>query len=246
MSFDFGTLVHIHTPTTTAERYSAVGERSALKESSDVGDEMPLCPKFVTGRVLWSNGDLAAVEIEDSTATVAVGNVVSVHFEECHTFLRQMAEIEDVIDREFADFPTDCSEHSSGCSVGRRIVVFRGFGERKLAENRDCYRVQTKQLNLFLEFGSVSDCEIVDMSQTGFGIVSPEVFSVGDLAKATLPGPDGLTTGIARIQSVRSQSVARFRYGVIAIGSELRDACSWLTMQFQRRRLRRLAGHRDE
>lgn len=200
---------------------------------------------LIPGRVLWVNGHLLAVEIERDQSSLEESQTVLVHYEESHTFVQQLARIEGIIDREGASNPEaadllamDVPENSQ-----RIIIVIQLQGQPELADHRECFRVKTHHMNVQVEFGSSINCSLADVSQSGFAVITGERLAVGKLVKVTMPGRTGLVTGMVRIQSVREQRRGHFRYGTVAVGTELRNACQYLSMELQRIRLRRLAGH---
>jgi hypothetical protein len=83
---------------------------------------------------------------------------------------------------------------------------------------------------------------LVDVSHSGFGLISSEDHEVGNVVKATLNFDDEDHAGLVRIQSKRVLSKGRFRFGVFCIASDLQAIAQAISMEQQRQQLRRLAG----
>jgi hypothetical protein len=122
------------------------------------------------------------------------------------------------------------------------VVVLEVQGNPETADNRACYRVRTATSAIQIRFADRNDCDLMDISQTGFGIISDQQLAEGTVVQAGLPGDGCEITGAVRVQSVRQLRSGRFRYGVTCLEPAAQKACVELTMSLQRERLKRLAG----
>jgi hypothetical protein len=195
---------------------------------------------LLPGRVLWINGAMVAAEIDVVTFPDAAGRKLAILFEDGRRFVTQEAVVEGVIDREAADERSyDEQSRMDLDQDSRPVVVLKRIGDPVLAESRECYRVRTVPLNMTVNFGSCSECELTDISQTGFAVLSDESFEQKSVVEAALPGTDGLVHGHVRVQSVRELRNGRFRYGVAVFGRGMQMACASLATELQRQMIRR-------
>ncbi|MEO2017310.1 MAG: PilZ domain-containing protein [Fuerstiella sp.] len=201
---------------------------------------------LLPGRVLWTNGDLVAAEM-NVVAFPNAGKKVVIHYEEGRRFVAQDAVVEGITECEPADDSSveglshmDLDENSRPVNV-----VLARIGDPVLAESRECYRVQTVPLNVTVDFGTCRECELLDISQTGFAVLSDdfvELHSVVDVA--LLSGESGVK-GQVRILSSRQLRDGRYRYGVAVLGHDLQNACKSLASELQRQVLRRSVAVRS-
>ncbi|HIE97993.1 MAG: hypothetical protein ABGZ23_09525 [Fuerstiella sp.] len=196
---------------------------------------------LLPGRVLWTNDNLVAAEMDVVTFPYDTGNKVRILFEDGRRFVAQDAVVEGLIDREAADDPSfeQLSRMDYDQESQPAVVVLERIGQPILAENRECYRVRTSALNVTVEFGNCPECELADISQTGFAVFSDEVLEQSSVVDAALPSGDSVIRGNVRIQSVRQLRNGRYRYGVAVIGRGLQNACGSLAAELQRQVLRR-------
>ena len=110
------------------------------------------------------------------------------------------------------------------------------------AEDRQCFRVSCAVEGLTISFGGTDNCLLVDVSSTGFGVVSPDEYEVGSIVTATPKYEELEHTGNVRIQSVVASRNGGFRYGVCCIDKDLERVVQQISMEIQRSQLRRLAA----
>ena len=210
-------------------------------------DVSPTRTDLLPGRVLWTNGDLVAAEVDVVTFPYETGNKLAILFDDCRRFVAQNAVVEGVLDREAADDPSfealsrmDFDEDSRPI-----VVVLERIGTPELAESRECYRVRTDGLNVTVSFGSCPECELTDISQTGFAVLSDESLEPMSVVDAALSSGESVIQGNVRIQSVRQLRNGRYRYGVAVLGRGMKNACVSLATELQRQVLRRTLSVRS-
>lgn len=196
---------------------------------------------LLPGRVLWINGNLVAAEVDVVTFPFDAGDKVAILFEDSRRFVAQNAVVEGVIDHGAADDPSfeELSRMDFDEDSRPVVVVLERIGAPELAECRECYRVQTVGLNVKVHFGSCSECELTDISQTGFAVLSDESLEPKLLVEASLPSGESVIHGNVKIQSVRKLRNGRYRYGVAVLGRGMQKACASLATELQRQVLRR-------
>jgi hypothetical protein len=197
---------------------------------------------LLPARVLWINGAMVAAEVDVVTFPDAAGKKLSILFEDGRRFVTQEAVVEGVIDREAADERSDDELSRMDFDQDSRavVVVLKRVSDPVLAESRECYRVRTVPLNVTVRFVSCLECDLTDISQTGFAVLSDEAFEAKSVVEASLPDKDGcLIEGHVRVQSVRQLRNGRYRYGVAVFGRGMQTACAWLATELQRQMIRR-------
>ena len=100
-------------------------------------------------------------------------------------FLMQAARIDEVVE------PVDNQDHENGDDQSKVLVRLEATGEPVSAESRQCYRVSTVLAKLSASFGECDDCQLVNVSPTGFAVISREEYPVGRIVMAS-PGYDDL------------------------------------------------------
>lgn len=122
-------------------------------------------------------------------------------------------------------------------------------GEPVSAESRQSYRVSTVVSGLQVTFGPEEDCQLNDVSITGFSVTARARYDIGAHAPATLAFEGQSFSGIACVQSVRELGQERIRYGLHCVnedehgGFELQRGLRHIAAIIQRRQLRRLTGN---
>lgn len=161
---------------------------------------------------------------------LAVGVELLAHAEVNRKFMQQGATVQAVLS-----------------SSPKTIVAFVRTGQPIAADSRQSYRVSLAAHNLPAKINDDQRCQLIDVSATGFGVVSATKWSIGETVTATV-GYNGITaTGEARVQSAREFG-GKFRYGLHAVEaqrgkakSELQVALMKISLEVQRDQLRRMA-----
>lgn len=202
---------------------------------------------LVPGRVLWVHEPYVAIEIDrDQVDNLSSGADLTLLFESRQKFVSQTTSLEGIIERPAADAPSYAQAITMDLtdSVDRAVVVLEAQGVPAQADHRACYRVRAASSAIQVHFGDRDDCDLMDISQTGFALLSDQQHAQGAVVNACLPVADDRTVcGAVRIQSVRPLRSGRYRYGVTCLEPAFQKACVELTMDLQRERLRQLASH---
>lgn len=169
------------------------------------------------------------VAFEESIDPPEAGQDVMIFREMKRKFLKQTARIDAIIQSD------DCP-----------IVGLSPKGEPVPADSRECYRVSTISSGLTVRFGTENQCELYDVSATGFSVATPQRLNVGDEVEASVVYDAARYTGVACVQSVRELRDGRFRYGVVCVKesrvqSALQNGINKISMMAQRDHLKRLS-----
>ncbi|MBI1336936.1 MAG: hypothetical protein GC164_08240 [Phycisphaera sp.] len=128
-------------------------------------------------------------------------------------------------------------------------IVFNRVGEPISAESRNAFRVSVAAANLTAVVADDKSARLLDVSATGFGVVSSEKLKVGQMLEATLSYNGQSYTGPARVQCVKDYSPTQYRYGLHAVeerrfgkkNADLTKGLATISSAVQREQLNRLA-----
>ncbi len=165
-------------------------------------------------------------EFEESDLSVEAGQDVFVYYELYRKFVKQAARIEAV------------RQTAPALTIGFQLT-----GDTVSAESRECFRVSTALTNLTADFGSDSNCRLLDVSIIGFAVEATERYEIGHTLPATLHFQGKHFTGKTRIQSIRELDGGRFRYGVHSLadkssGGDLSEGQQQISTAVKREQLR--------
>ena len=191
-----------------------------------------------SSRVVGVEGDHFLAELKEHDFVPDPGQEVMVFYNIRNRFVKQSARIEEVTERQ----PVDDGDQPVEDGESKIAVRVETYGQPMSAEGRSSFRVSTIVARLTVGFGSNDKCPLVDVSITGFGLISAEERDIGDVVNATLYFEDAEQSGLVRVQSKRVLRDCCFRYGVHCIGSDLQVMAQAISMEQQRQQLRRMAG----
>lgn len=128
--------------------------------------------------------------------------------------------------------------------AGPDAVRLRLRGEPVSANNRQAFRVSCVGCDITVTLGQEANCDVVDLSATGFGTYATQSLRIGDIVDAELHYQGQVYRGQVAVQSVR-RMVDKVRYGVCVVdspsGHSLVKALPQVNAAVQREQLRRLA-----
>ena len=161
------------------------------------------------------------------------GNVL-VYFDRGREFLKQSALIELVIHEE--------EDQVDG--VMRYAVELEG--KPVSADSRQTYRVSTVISGRSTIFADEGEVPLVDVSATGFAVISTKKLTIGEMVKTTFKHEGREFCGTASVQSVCQLDAQRHRYGMHCVekrqpGNSLNQGLMTISMAVQREQLRRLS-----
>jgi hypothetical protein len=182
--------------------------------------------------------DVYTAELEEHDLPVEAGQDLLIYHEIRRTFVQQPAHIEAVI-APVTDEDPEARPHT--------LVAFRTTGQPVSADSRECYRVSTVMADMVAQVGDEPDCPLLDVSATGFSVLSGQSFDVGSMVDVSLWHEGVRFTGRACVQSLREMSKGRIRYGFHCAqersgNSVLAKGLQQISLAVQRQHLRRLAG----
>ena len=161
-----------------------------------------------------------AAEIADSTDAF-------LHFEERRKFLQQAVLVVSV----------DPEQPS--------VLTLQFQGTPVSAESRQAFRVSCLGASIKASVGEETDCDVVDLSVTGFAFYARSQYEVGRRLRVSLMYDGREYKGYATVQSTRAMNPKLFRYGAHCTdgaGDNLAKSLAAVSLAVQSEQLRRLAN----
>ena len=179
-------------------------------------------------KIMTVEGNLYTGEVEEESLEIEDEMDFFIYFEMDRKFMCQAARIASVIETE-----------------KRTVVEFETIGDPRLAENRQVLRISTVGANLSATFGSEKNCEVVDVSPTGFAVYAKKNHKIGGQVDAMLYFEGEEFRGAVNITSAVERK-GRIRYGVQCLdepksGNNLKNGLGRITMTIQRQQLARVS-----
>ena len=120
-------------------------------------------------------------------------------------------------------------------------------GQPASAESRQYYRVSTVTAGLTAELTDDGQRQVVDVSCTGFSVISSRKYAIGNSVEAMLTHEGEEYRGKVCVQSIRVLGKDRIRYGLLCVENRVSvgnmpRGLELMTVSLQIKQLRRLAG----
>lgn len=187
---------------------------------------------LIQGLVVECNAGAFVAQFDEPLAA-GVGANVFAHAEVNRKFLQQAATVQAILPSQEGEKP---------------LIAFARTGEPISAEGRGAFRVSVAAANIPARVSGDGQCQLVDVSATGFGVYSATAFNVGDTLEVELEYTDIACAGKARVQCIKETGGSRKRYGFHAVEAPrghgkngLQSGLGQIAAAIQRDQLRRLA-----
>ncbi|MCZ6682915.1 MAG: hypothetical protein O7B26_07000, partial [Planctomycetota bacterium] len=184
-------------------------------------------------KIVGFTNDLYTAELEETDLPLTAEQETLVFYESNRSFLQQAACVTDVIEGE-----------------PKCMFEFKTTGEPVSAESRQHYRVSAVMAGLTAQLGKEKECPLLDVSSTGFSVISEKTYEIGSIVDAVVRFDGKEHKGKVCIQGARQLSEGRIRYGLHCIKDSRQPSTSMsaglqhISVSLQREQLRRLAGAR--
>lgn len=165
-------------------------------------------------------GRLQRIELQAPLA-IQADQQLFLYYEELRKFVQQPVRVDQVDD--------------SGLTLWVEPLA-----EAILAESRQSYRCPTLVEDIGATLGEESDCEVLDVSETGFAVHARTRHELGSRLPAQVHFEGHEAEGHVVVQSSRPKG-SRWRYGLRVVGGELQQLMPRIALDVQRRQLRRRA-----
>lgn len=241
------------------------GNRVYFQFRSDPKSKRVLHPAVITES---SGGSTYMAMLDESDPPVSPGENALVFFERQRVFTQQPVRIDAVLSHDGFDAPVakPCDENDDVFSFGnsslqieahvesvddtvsRVLIGFETTGEPVSAESRQCYRVLTSiSSNVTAIVDGANHCPVLDVSATGFSIMSNAPIRIGQVVRVTLQHEQREFSGSAVVQSIREFDDGRNRLGLYCAGDERSNGELFKGLQqigacIQREQIRRISG----
>ncbi len=187
-------------------------------------------------KVVGLTGNILTAEFEDRDLGITeFHHIVEredlfIFFEARNSFLRQAACVLKILDDE-----------------PRPTIEFETTGEPVSAQSRECYRVSSITAGLTAKLAGEDQCPLLDVSCTGFSVISSRNYAFGSLVEATLIYQGEEYNDTVCVQSIRELSKGRIRYGLRCLedrasAGNLPIGLRRMTVVLESEQLRRLTG----
>lgn len=128
----------------------------------------------------------------------------------------------------------------------RAVIGVELVGKPISAESRQSYRISTAVSGLTAKVGPVESCRLLDVSATGFAVLTSERLNIGDIVKAELSLEGDTFTGQVSVQNTGAFTDGLTRYGLYCVdegepGYDLQSGLLRISVYVQREQLRRYA-----
>lgn len=179
-------------------------------------------------KIITTKENLYTAELEEEDLTLENEMGLFIYFEMDRKFTRQAARIISVHRAE---------PHTS--------VEFETTGEPVSAENRQTLRISTVGSDLTATFGKEKNCQVVDISPTGFAVYAAKEHQIKSEVDAILYFEGEEYQGTVAVMAAIPRK-NETRYGVYCIdeatsGSTLKNGLGKITMTIQRQQLARVS-----
>jgi hypothetical protein len=177
-------------------------------------------------KIITAKENLYTAELEEEGLDLKDEMGLFIYFKLDRQFMRQAARIGSVTE-------------------SNTLVELETIGEPFSAENRQTLRISSVGADLKATFGAEENCDVVDISATGFAVYGTKEHAIDSRVEVTLTFEGETFKGAVSIMAVVKRK-GRIRYGVHYIddpkaGTSLKKGLGRITMAIQRKQLARLA-----
>ncbi len=177
-------------------------------------------------KIITAKENLYTAELEEEGLDLKDEMGLFIYFKLDRQFMRQAARIGSVTE-------------------SNTLVELETIGEPFSAENRQALRISSVGADLKATFGAEENCDVVDISATGFAVYGTKEHAIDSRVEVTLTFEGETFKGAVSIMAVVKRK-GRIRYGVHYIddpkaGTSLKKGLGRITMAIQRKQLARLA-----
>lgn len=182
-------------------------------------------------KVKESGKGIFTVEMDEPGLEFTPGQDIVVFYDLRGEFVQQVARVSAVL-----------------TTAPRAVFGFETMGAPVSAESRQCYRVSTVVAELMAKVGEEDNCPLLDVSATGFSVMSSRQYPIGASLAITLRFDGVAFSGTASVLSVKELAAQKWRYGLHCLeerkpgGNHLKNGLRRISMEVQRQHLRRRAG----
>lgn len=190
----------------------------------DCPTDSPLRPGAVSER----REDRCVLEVNEIKEPPAAEESLMLYFDVKGKFTEQRARIERCLNQN-----------------GRTFICVRLLGEPKISENRQSFRLNTAMARLCAQFCDAKESPLIDVSYTGFAVVSENDYQIGSTVTAVIRFEGQTYSGPCVVRSARPVGTTETRYGLHVLPSRgptaLQKGLQAIVSAVQRMQLQRMA-----
>jgi hypothetical protein len=155
-------------------------------------------------RLLTVRRQMAAIELHEPCDNVPIGTDLWLYYEHHSQFMQQQARITSIMQGD-----------------ERPTLAIDLRGEPGISEARQCFRVSTRLMELFVEIENENRCPVLDVSLQGLAAIATAAHEAGTIINVAIEFEGQRYFGGCCVQSVLPMRDGRFRYGLHCIDRRL-------------------------
>ena len=229
-----------------------------LNESTEIFLQFPVEAEkriLLPGRITCIEAQTVVAVFQDTDLPISPGDPARIFFMEDRKFVQLAAEVTgldglvqctgEACAHCNSDYiPTSAASANWG-DVTSPPFALRTIGDVVSAETRGTYRVCTVMTNRTAGLGDQDDCLLLDVSATGFAVISMQRYEIGESVTASLNHDGQVFSGQAVVQSIYEVQPGEYRYGLHATAErgtrfDLAEGSRVIATTVQREQLRRI------
>ena len=194
-------------------------------QTPDKSDQTVLHP----GKWIAGTGKTRTARIQEQDLAIEVDQELLIYYELNNKFIRQAVRIDTV------------SKDEQHTVIGVEIT-----GKPEIAERRQCNRVLTTTLKMFATLEGEANCQVLDVSAMGMGVLATKHHAKGETLKVEVEWEKSKYVGRVQVATVKELSKGQIRYGLLCVDNpktngELMKGLTKINLVVQRLHLRRMA-----
>jgi hypothetical protein len=183
----------------------------------------------------------------EAVRQLETGSECHVLFEHLQEFMQQSVQVDAIMPTTSEPELETMEQLDLQSSDQLCVFGFRTVGEPVSAEQRQCYRVSTVMYPVRATIEGETDCQVLDVSATGFSVLTEQSHDPGSVLEATLHYDGADYQGRVSTQNVLPHRSGQYRLGLYGIKKsngqcELSKGSRIINTSIQRQQLRRLTG----
>lgn len=204
--------------------------------------------RSIAARILWCHGAMLGVEIDRRGFECHVEDQLHLTYsDDGKLFTKQVLVrglVESAADNASPnlEFPVAPLADDAEPVVVVLVFIPEHIERPRDVDLRQSKRMNTADLNKLITFGDRYDCELQDVSPSGFSVVTADDFALDSIVRAEISDGGETAEGRVRIRNSLVLKNGRFRYGVVCLERQIKSLCGVLAMRLHRHQSHTPAG----
>ena len=202
----------------------------------------------IAARILWCHGCMLGVKIDRRGFEYQVEDQLHLTYNVDGKLITEKALVQGLVESAAENAPPNLEFPVAPLADDAEpvVVILECIPEHvemsKAADLRQSRRMDSADLNKLITFADRYDCELQDVSPSGFSVITADEFAIDSIVRAIISDGDETAEGRVRIRNVRALKNGRFRYGVVCLERQIKSLCGVLAMRLHRHQSRTPAG----